>query len=62
MFFESPNRIAACLTSAAEVLGADRPAAVCRELTKAYEEIRRARWASLRPVMWTKTSAAKSCW
>jgi len=41
MFFESPNRIAACLTSAAEVPGADRPAAVCRELTKAYEEIRR---------------------
>lgn len=41
MFFESPNRLAACLRSAAEVLGADRPAAVCRELTKAYEEIRR---------------------
>lgn len=41
MFFESPNRLAASLKSAAEVLGADRPAAVCRELTKAYEEIRR---------------------
>ena len=41
MFFESPNRIAACLRSAAEVLGAERPAAVCRELTKAYEEVRR---------------------
>lgn len=41
MFFESPNRLAACLKSAAEVLGPDRPAAVCRELTKAYEEIRR---------------------
>lgn len=41
MFFESPNRLAACLRSAADVLGEDRPAAVCRELTKAYEEIRR---------------------
>ena len=41
MFFESPNRLAACLKSAADVLGQDRPAAVCRELTKAYEEIRR---------------------
>ncbi|MBC7280952.1 16S rRNA (cytidine(1402)-2'-O)-methyltransferase [Hoeflea sp.] len=41
MFFESPNRIAACLACASEVLGADRPAAVCRELTKAFEEVRR---------------------
>ncbi len=41
MFFESPNRLAACLKSAADVLGQERPAAVCRELTKAYEEIRR---------------------
>lgn len=41
MFFESPNRLAASLKSAADVLGADRPAAVCRELTKAYEEVRR---------------------
>ncbi|MDP3523883.1 MAG: 16S rRNA (cytidine(1402)-2'-O)-methyltransferase, partial [Hoeflea sp.] len=41
MVFESPNRLAACLKSAADVLGPDRPAAVCRELTKAYEEIRR---------------------
>lgn len=41
MFFESPNRIAATLASAAEVLGPERQAAVCRELTKAYEEVRR---------------------
>lgn len=41
MFFESPNRLAASLKSAADVLGPDRPAAVCRELTKAFEEIRR---------------------
>jgi len=41
MFFESPNRLAASLKSASDVLGADRPAAVCRELTKAFEEVRR---------------------
>ncbi|TKJ29129.1 16S rRNA (cytidine(1402)-2'-O)-methyltransferase [Blastococcus sp. CCUG 61487] len=41
VFFESPHRLADALTDAAGVLGADRPAAVCRELTKTYEEIRR---------------------
>ncbi|WP_163849059.1 16S rRNA (cytidine(1402)-2'-O)-methyltransferase [Pseudooceanicola aestuarii] len=40
-FYESPNRIAATLRDAAAVLGGDRPAALCRELTKRFEEIRR---------------------
>ena len=41
VFFEAPHRLAATLTSMATVLGEDRPAAVCRELTKTYEEVRR---------------------
>ena len=41
VFFESPRRLAATLALAVEVLGADRPAAVCRELTKTYEQVLR---------------------
>lgn len=47
VFFEAPHRIADCLADAAEVLGADRRAAVCRELTKTYEEARRGTLAEL---------------
>ncbi|NMO00624.1 16S rRNA (cytidine(1402)-2'-O)-methyltransferase [Gordonia sp. TBRC 11910] len=41
VFFESPHRLADTLSAAVSVLGADRRAVVCRELTKTYEEIRR---------------------
>ncbi|WP_354642021.1 16S rRNA (cytidine(1402)-2'-O)-methyltransferase [Kitasatospora camelliae] len=41
VFFEAPHRIAEALTAMAEAFGADRPAAVCRELTKTYEEVKR---------------------
>ena len=41
VFFEAPHRTADTLSAMAVNFGADRPAAVCRELTKTYEEIRR---------------------
>jgi 16S rRNA (cytidine1402-2'-O)-methyltransferase len=41
VFFEAPHRIAETLAAMAEAFGADRPAAVCRELTKTYEEVKR---------------------
>ena len=41
VFFESPRRLAACLSDAVEVLGPSRRAAVCRELTKVHEEVLR---------------------
>ncbi|WP_151526952.1 16S rRNA (cytidine(1402)-2'-O)-methyltransferase [Serinicoccus kebangsaanensis] len=47
VFFEAPHRLAATLTSMVSVLGEDRPAAVCRELTKTYEEVRRGPLADL---------------
>ncbi|WP_179445541.1 16S rRNA (cytidine(1402)-2'-O)-methyltransferase [Naumannella cuiyingiana] len=47
VFFESPHRIAEMLADAARAFGAERPAAVCRELTKTYEEVRRGGLAEL---------------
>ena len=47
VFFEAPHRLAEMLVDAAATLGQERPAAVCRELTKTYEEVRRAGLAEL---------------
>ena len=41
VFFEAPHRIAGALADLAGTFGTERPAAVCRELTKTYEEVRR---------------------
>lgn len=47
VFFEAPHRLADCLADAVTVLGGERRAAVCRELTKTYEEVRRGTLAEL---------------
>ena len=47
VFFESPHRLADCLAEAAAVLGPTRRAAVCRELTKTYEQVARGSLAEL---------------
>jgi 16S rRNA (cytidine1402-2'-O)-methyltransferase len=41
VFFEAPHRVAELLAAMVSAFGGDRPAAVCRELTKTYEEVRR---------------------
>ncbi|TWP38650.1 16S rRNA (cytidine(1402)-2'-O)-methyltransferase [Leekyejoonella antrihumi] len=52
VFFEAPHRLASTLAAMATAFGPDRRAAVCRELTKTYEEVRRgglgelAQWAA----------------
>jgi len=47
VFFEAPHRIEVSLRAMADAFGPDRPAAVCRELTKTYEEVRRGGVAEL---------------
>ncbi|GLZ76628.1 ribosomal RNA small subunit methyltransferase I [Actinorhabdospora filicis] len=47
VFFESPHRVEATLADLREVFGADRQAALCRELTKTFEEVRRGTLAQL---------------
>ncbi|GIG19714.1 ribosomal RNA small subunit methyltransferase I [Cellulomonas chitinilytica] len=47
VFFEAPHRLDDVLGSMVDAFGADRPAAVCRELTKTYEEVRRGPLAEL---------------
>lgn len=47
IFFEAPHRLEATLGAMAEAFGPGRPAAVCRELTKTYEEVKRGSLADL---------------
>jgi 16S rRNA (cytidine1402-2'-O)-methyltransferase len=47
LFFEAPHRLAETLADMAQGFGADRPAAVARELTKRFEEVRRGTLAEL---------------
>lgn len=52
VFFEAPHRLGVTLEAMVHAFGVDRRAAVCRELTKTYEEVRRgplyeiAEWAA----------------
>jgi 16S rRNA (cytidine1402-2'-O)-methyltransferase len=47
VFFEAPHRVAEMLAAAAEACGPTRRAAVCRELTKTWEQVRRGTLADL---------------
>jgi len=47
VYFEAARRTAATLTAMAEAFGPDRRGAVCRELTKTHEEVRRGSLADL---------------
>ena len=47
VFYESPRRLADCLSAMETAYGGNRLVAVCRELTKKFEEIRRGTLAEL---------------
>jgi 16S rRNA (cytidine1402-2'-O)-methyltransferase len=47
VFFEAPHRLADALRDLTDAFGPERDAAVCRELTKTYEEVRRGSLAEL---------------
>jgi len=47
VYFEAPHRLAETLEAMSEAFGPERRAAVCRELTKTYEEVRRGTLAEL---------------
>ena len=48
IFFETPGRLEKFLSRAADVLGENRPAAICRELTKRFEEVSRGTLGALK--------------
>lgn len=53
IFFEAPHRILESLTDAADAFGLDRKAAICREMSKHYEEIVRGSISDL--INWAKS-------
>lgn len=59
VFFEAPHRLEAMLTALAQGLGGTRQAAVCRELTKTYEQVIRGSLDEL--IAWTADGVRGEC-
>jgi 16S rRNA (cytidine1402-2'-O)-methyltransferase len=53
IFFEAPHRITECLADAVETFGGERQGAICREMTKTYEETVRGSLEEL--LVWSKS-------
>jgi 16S rRNA (cytidine1402-2'-O)-methyltransferase len=62
IFFESPKRVAKTLTELSLHLGGDRQVAVCRELTKRFEEVERGTLADLAAAHAGQPDAESMCW
>lgn len=57
VIYESPKRCSANLRSCETILGGERQAAICRELTKKFEEVKRGTIAEL--AQWAETQTLK---
>ncbi|MBM3327897.1 MAG: 16S rRNA (cytidine(1402)-2'-O)-methyltransferase [Calditrichaeota bacterium] len=55
VFFEAPHRIGRTLSEMETAFGSDRPAALCRELTKLHEEVFRGTLGELRDICSKRT-------
>ena len=55
IFFESPRRVGAMLADAAQILGGERQARVCREITKKFEEVMAGTLADLADQLGSRT-------
>lgn len=53
IFFEAPHRITECLIDAGNAFGLDRSGAICREMSKHYEEVVRGSVTEL--ISWSKS-------
>jgi 16S rRNA (cytidine1402-2'-O)-methyltransferase len=53
IFFEAPHRITECLIDAGNTFGLDRSGAICREMSKHYEEVVRGSVTEL--ISWSKS-------
>ncbi len=56
VFFESPQRLRQTISDLLEILG-DRKAAIARELTKKFEEVKRGRLSEL--ALWVRDNEAR---
>jgi 16S rRNA (cytidine1402-2'-O)-methyltransferase len=59
VFFEAPHRIVAALADCVAAFGPERPAALCRELTKAFETVYRGSLAQLADLAQTEANLAR---
>lgn len=62
VFYETPHRIADSMDDLLDAFGPNRAMALCRELTKDYEEIRRGMVGTIRQSVVDNPPRGRWCW